>query len=318
MSAWIVIVGPPESVQSLDRRDGSSLETFDCPNPDPKDYGVQTFKAVCLAESDNHDCEDLLLGNGAYGTIARLPAMCGPDEWVRVVSFNEIDNTTLPRHLVKRATPASKVYEIKYDYRIRDVASDEIFVRIDSSNHEHYWSKVVASDLQSKKKRNEDDAYNKRSGISDWREPHMEWFRQHELRKRGAGNDGWWGGLFHSLLTDGAVRSNEGASYEFDQVLYQASISCPPHFDASMSARVHGSLSADLDYGVSLIGRVKDTKFEQAFAYFSINEFSANAQIFLDGEAQFTFESQEAHLRMLLDIATPPFILKRNFTLNFI
>ncbi|PNP44197.1 hypothetical protein THARTR1_11088 [Trichoderma harzianum] len=300
--AWVVMVGPPESVQSLDKRDGSSLETFDCPNPDAGDYSVQTFKAVCLAESEDHDCEDLLLGDGAYGTIARLPPSCGPDEWVRVVAFKEIDNSTLPHHLVKRSTPASKVYEIKYDYRIRDVASDEIFVRIDTSSHELYWSKVVASELQTKK-RSQDDLQNnmnngtkKRSGISDWREPHMEWFRQHELRKRGAGNDGWWKNLFNSFLTDGSDSSGEAASYQFDQVLYEASISCPPSFDASMSARVQGSIDADLDYGVSLIGRVKDTKFEQAFAYFSIKEFDANAQIYLEGEAQFTFESREAHL----------------------
>ncbi|KAL5087414.1 hypothetical protein Trisim1_007813 [Trichoderma cf. simile WF8] len=298
--AWVVMVGPPESVQSLDKRDGSSLETFDCPNPDPGDYGVQTFKAICLAESEDHDCEDLLLGDGAYGTIARLPKSCGPDEWVRVVDFKEIHNSTLPHHLVKRSTPASKVYEIKYDYRIRDVASDEIFVRIDTSSHEHYWSKVVASELQAKK-RSEGDLQNnngtkKRSDISDWRKPHMEWFRQHELRKRGAGNDGWWKNLFNNLLTDGSDSSGEKASYEFNQVLYEASISCPPNFDAHMSARVAGSIYADLDYGVSLIGRVKDTKFEQAFAYFSIKEFGANAQIYLEGESQFTFESQEAHL----------------------
>ncbi|UKZ78670.1 hypothetical protein TrVFT333_006416 [Trichoderma virens FT-333] len=299
--AWVVMVGPPESVQSLDRRDGSFLETFDCPNPDPEDYSVQTFKAVCLAESDDHDCEDLLLGDGAYGTIARLPASCGPDEWVRVVSFNEIDNTTLPHHLVKRATPYSKVYEIKYDYRIRDVASDEIFVRIDTSSHAHYWSQIVASDMQSKKKRSEDDlqtdgAAKKKSSIPDWREPHMEWFRQHELRKRGAGSGGWWAQKFIDLLKNGAVSSSEPGSYSFEQVLYQASISCPPNFDASMSVRANGSLNADLDFGVSLIGRVKDTQFEQAFAYFSIKEFSANVQLYLEGEAQFTFESREAQL----------------------
>ncbi|KAM0255869.1 hypothetical protein ACHAQJ_005374 [Trichoderma viride] len=262
---WVVMVGPPESVQSLDKRDGSFLETFDCPNPDPQDYSVQTFKAV------------------------------------RVVSFTEINNSTLPHHLVKRTTPFSKVYEIKYDYRIRDVANDEIFVRIDTSSQAHYWSKVVASELQSTKKRSEDGvqmdgATKKTLGIPDWREPHMEWFHQHELRKRGAGNGGWWARKFIDLMKNGAVSSSEAVEYHFEQMLYQASISCPPMFDASMSAKVQGSLTADLDFGVSLIGRVKDTKFEQAFAYFSIRNFSANAQIYLEGEAQFTFESREARL----------------------
>ncbi|KAI1452077.1 glycoside hydrolase family 18 protein [Annulohypoxylon moriforme] len=288
--AWVVMVGPPDSVQSLRKRDGSFLETFDCPNPTPDDYGVQTFRAVCTAGPDdlNHDCEDLLLGRGAHGTIARLPAECGPDEWVRVVSFREISNTTVPRHLVKRMIPGphAKVYEIKYDYHIRDVAaSDEIYVRIDSSTHEGYWKGVVASDGKTK-----------RAAVTDWREPHLEWFRQHEMRKRGFGDLGWWKDLFNGFLSDGAVSSSESGDYEFDQVLYQASISCPPTFDATMKARVAGGLKADLDWGISLIGTVKDTKFEQAYAYFSVKKVTINSQLYLEGSAQFTFESKEAHL----------------------
>ncbi|ROV99663.1 hypothetical protein VSDG_03081 [Cytospora chrysosperma] len=296
--AWVVIVGPPENVQSLRKRDGSFLETFDCPNPAADDYGVQKFRVACMAGPDDvdHDCENLLLGGGVgeLGTIARLPKECGPDEWVRVISFREIGNSTVPRHLAKRMIPGpyAKAYEIEYDYRIRDVAvsaSDAIYVRIDSSTHEGYWANVVASDGVAKRDRVPGER-------KDWRESHMEWFRQHEMRKRGFGDLAWWKKIFQGLLTDGAVSSSEKADYRFESTLYQASISCPPNLDAKMKASVIGGLVADLDWGVSLIGTLKDTNFEQAYAYFSIKDFTANAQIYLEGEAQFTFESQEMHL----------------------
>lgn len=295
------MVGPAESVQSLDKRDGSFLETFDCPNPDPSDYSVQTFKAVCIADSDDHDCEDLLLGDGAFGTIARLPADCGPDEWVRVVSFREI-NSTVPPTLSKRMTSFSKTYEIKYDYQIRAVANDEIFVRIDTSSHINYWDDVVASEIEGSKKRDDTNNNTRR----DWREPHYEWFRRHQMRleqdklpaeKRGAGSLDWWRDLFKGFIAPGGSSvSGKKADYRFKQTLYQGRVSCPPNVDATVKATVAGGLIADLDWGVSLIGRVKDTEFEQAYAFFRLKSVAVNAQIAIEGSAQFTFESKEAQL----------------------
>ncbi|KAI9168097.1 zinc-type alcohol dehydrogenase-like protein [Paramyrothecium foliicola] len=262
--AWVVIVGPPENAQSLNKRDGSSLETFDCPQSAADDYGIQTFKAVCMADSsDEHDCKDLPLGYGAFRTIARLPKECGADEWVRVVSFREISNSTTLRHHTKRMKSTSKVYEIKYDHRIRDVASDEVFVRIDSSTHS------ITGAL---------------------------WWLPKLIEKRSARSLSWWKGLFNDFLGDGTLRRSKRAEYKSKETLCQSKISCPPRFDASMEATVGGGMVADIDWGISLIGRVKDTEFEQAYAFFKIKKIAANAQIFLDGEAQFTFESKEVYL----------------------
>ncbi|KAM0814064.1 putative chitinase [Seiridium cardinale] len=302
--AWVVMVGPPDSVQSLDRRDGSFLETFNCPDPAPSDYNTQTFHAVCMADSENHDCEDLLLGGGAYGTLARLPEDCGPDEWVRVVSFQQTNSLGVPPHLAKRMTNFSNVYEIKYDYKIRDIANDEILVRIDSSSHKNYWHDVVASEIE---KRDVVDSRNDTLGLPvlDWREPHYDWFRRHEARlqqdqqineKRGAGSLSWWKKLFDGFIAGGTTLAGQGVNYRFEQTLYEATVSCPPTFDASIKVDAVGGLVADLDWGVSLIGKVKDTEFEQAYAFFRLNSLDVNAQLGIKGSAQFTLESPEAQL----------------------
>ena len=134
------MVGSEEDVQSLRKRDGSHLELFDCPEPHKTDFGKQTIRAVCMVDGDDHNCEDITLGS-VEGTIIRLPEDCGPDEWVRVVSFRQIENHPLPSNLFKRLQNSPKVYEIKYDYNFRKLRRDggEIYVRFDASVHPGYW-----------------------------------------------------------------------------------------------------------------------------------------------------------------------------------
>jgi hypothetical protein len=134
------MVGDEKDVQSLRRRDGSHLETFDCPTPDKSDYGTQRLKVVCMVESDDNNCEDIMLGS-VHGTIVRLPEECGPDDYVRVISFQQIEEFSLPSKLVKRVPEKHKVYEIRYDYNFRQLRRDggEVYVRFDASDHPGYW-----------------------------------------------------------------------------------------------------------------------------------------------------------------------------------
>lgn len=76
---WMAMVGEAEDVQSFDKRDGSHLEPFDCPDTHEEDFGVQQAKAVCVGGTDEeNNCEDIFHG-GVEGTVVRLPAHCGPD-----------------------------------------------------------------------------------------------------------------------------------------------------------------------------------------------------------------------------------------------
>ncbi|KAJ5158854.1 uncharacterized protein N7500_008505 [Penicillium coprophilum] len=60
--AWIVVVGEPEDVQSFDKRDGSHLELFDCPDTEADDFSIQKLRAAYVGGKDNEiNCSDILL-----------------------------------------------------------------------------------------------------------------------------------------------------------------------------------------------------------------------------------------------------------------
>jgi chitinase len=144
--AWIIMVGSSADVQSFEKRDGSHLELFDCPNTHPDDFSVQRARAICLTDSPDHDCEAIMEG-GVEGTVVKLPAHCGPDQWVRAVSYKESMDQRLPRHLIKRAKPHHRIYEFHYDYNFRKLRRDggEVHVRIDASNHPGEYPKSGVS-----------------------------------------------------------------------------------------------------------------------------------------------------------------------------
>lgn len=302
------MVGAEEDVQSLRRRDGSHLEVFDCPSPEPGDFSVQTLKAVCMTEDgEDSNCEDITLGS-VRGTIARLPENCGPDEWVRVVSFRTVPEYTLPHRLHKRATASAKVYEIKYDYNFRRLRRDggEVYVRVDASDHPGYWDKIVSSVTASSKR-----SY----APHEWRDFHMAWFEKHGYtdnggtnssgttggqRKRGFGTESWWSDAFKSLLKSGTGYGFH-KKYKFSQVLYSASKSCPGTLDASVEARIEGTFETRLDYGISLIGTLKNFNFDEAYAYFSLDKMTADGRGIVDAHAAFQIESQKVPILQSLD-----------------
>ncbi|KAJ6007241.1 hypothetical protein N7540_011217 [Penicillium herquei] len=285
--AWTIMVGAEADVQSLRKRDGSHLETFDCPSPAKDDYSVQSFKAVCTVEGDEHNCEDIKIGS-VRGTIIRLPEECGPDEWVRVVSFKELDEHPVPMNLSKRLHASPKVYEIKYDYNLRLLRRDggEVYVRFDASVHPGYWDEIVASSPTGSVKRRSPE---------DWREFHMDWFNHRQLGRRGYGeSDSWWLDRFNSLLNGhhdyGLVKE-----YTFSQTLYEATISCPP-VDATFSAGVSGTLGVTLDYGLSLIGTLRNFDFSESYAYFNLYGLDVYGEVTLNANAAIQYQSQVLQL----------------------
>lgn len=312
------MVGAEADVQSLRKRDGSHLQTFDCPNPKPEDYSTQTFKAVCESESDDNNCEDIMIGS-VRGTIIRLPEECGPDEWVRAVSFKKIENHPLPSHLSKRLHSNPNTYEIKYDYNLRNLRRDggEVHVRFDASVHPGYWdgmyiiswghhsstnmefSEIVSSSPSGSKK--------KRSP-TEWRETHMDWF-EHRLNKRGYGTtDSWWLDRFNVLLDS---HSNYGVEkqFHFEQVLYNAGKSCGSG-TAHLSATVAGDLAVRLDYGISMIGTLRNFDFSEAYAYFNLHNLHVDTMAEVQANAVFRYESEVLQLLDRWDVFEGTFNIK--------
>ncbi|CAG8910037.1 unnamed protein product [Penicillium egyptiacum] len=303
--AWTIMVGAEADVQSLRKRDGSHLETFNCPNPAKDDYNMQTFNAVCTVEGDDNNCEHIALGS-VHGTIIRLPEECGPDEWVRVVSFREVDHS-VPSRLSKRLTESPKVYEIKYDYNLRHLRRDggEVYVRFDASVHPGYWDEIISSSPSG--------SVEKRSS-NDWRQFHLDWF-EHKLSKRGWGtSDSWWLDRFNALLDS---HSNYGLQkqFHFEQILYNAAKPCPPT-TAQVTAKVAGDLSVRLDYGISLIGTLRNFDFSEAYAFFNLDGLEVDSMASLDANAAFRYESEKLQLFDQWDPFAGSFNIKGLFTVG--
>lgn len=124
-----------------EKRDGSHLELYDCPTPHESNYAVQSLKVVCMSDSPENNCEDVMKG-GVKGTVVRMPAHCSADTYVRAVSFRESKNdTTMPSHLRKRLEKRSgghnKVYDFHYDWNFKQLrrGAGAIHFRSDVSNH---------------------------------------------------------------------------------------------------------------------------------------------------------------------------------------
>ncbi|KAF2143959.1 uncharacterized protein K452DRAFT_356931 [Aplosporella prunicola CBS 121167] len=133
----ILMHGPENDVQSFDPNDGSHLALFDCPNTAPSDFSIQSLKAVCMRPDEGSNCEKIMSG-GVEGTVVRLPPDCGPDTYVRAVSFEALETLppSLPERLRRKMREESRVYELRYDYNFQKLREDAgtVDFQIDFSN----------------------------------------------------------------------------------------------------------------------------------------------------------------------------------------
>lgn len=139
----------------------------------------------------------------------------------------------------------------------------------------------------------------KRSEPENWRDAHREWFNHHEFRKRGfSSSASWWRSRFDTLLNRD-YKYGLTKRYDFSQILYHASKTCPPHGIADIDISVNGHLEATLDYGISLIGTLRNFDFSESYAYFSLQGLEIQSTLDISGEVGMQYQSQVLQLRML-------------------
>ena len=149
---FVVLASPEELQISIDKRDGSHWEVFNCNDGvNEKEHTVQMY---CTDISDSSNCGKISLGHGVPGTILQMPPGCGPGKYAVAKSFSLADSQVLPP-LHKRSyafTPV--IYDLTFDYDFRRVPRDlgDTQMRIDFSNQEHYWDNVVAKAASGKRK----------------------------------------------------------------------------------------------------------------------------------------------------------------------
>ncbi|KAK0736846.1 glycosyl hydrolases family 18-domain-containing protein [Apiosordaria backusii] len=154
---FVVLTSPEEIQISLDKRDGSHWDVFNC--NDAVSEGEHTVQMVCMDSSENSNCHKIHLGQGVPGTILQMPPGCGPGKYAvaksMVPSPAHNHSQILPRHLSHLVSKKGVVvYDLTFDYEFRRVPRSlgDTQMRIDFSNQDNYWNEIVAAAATKKRK----------------------------------------------------------------------------------------------------------------------------------------------------------------------
>ncbi|KAH7304180.1 glycosyl hydrolases family 18-domain-containing protein [Stachybotrys elegans] len=142
---FVIMSGPKKDLISLDKRDGSHWELFDCANHDSR----QTIRAVCMDTGPEGNCGDIYIGQVAE-TVVELPPGCGAGRYAVAVKLEPSENQTMPAHIEskvsRRRSFAPRMYDFTFDYDFSPIHArdkSDVRVRIDFASEPGYWGEVV-------------------------------------------------------------------------------------------------------------------------------------------------------------------------------
>ncbi|KAG8160926.1 hypothetical protein KVR01_009190 [Diaporthe batatas] len=301
---FVVLASPEELQVSLDKRDGSHWEVFDC--FDGITEGQHTVRMVCTDTSENSNCGKIHLGHGAPGTIVEMPRGCGPGKYAVVKDLTVSQNQGLPHHLVKRGLvvneTAAPVHDLTFDYDFRRVPRDlgSTQIRIDFSNEPEYWNNVVNKPGGSKKnKRSLEDVggSHKRWLEEEWRDDyHFGGLSQEDLHKRWFGEDviSWLSGLINGV--SGGLDLSHTYSEKIVVKLVDEHLTCP-NLAAKLEIKAETSIDVDTNYGFTLIATLDNLNldFSNSYLYFR-NKGKVEAKFIVDAAVTVRFDTQDVML----------------------
>ncbi|KAI0523939.1 glycosyl hydrolases family 18-domain-containing protein [Xylaria bambusicola] len=293
---FVVLTSPDELQVSLDKRDGSHWEVFDC--FDAITEGEHTVRMMCTDLSETSNCNKIHLGHGAPGTIVEMPEGCGPGKYAVVKEMKPSVNTKLPDHLVKRGVEVvNTIYDLTFDYDFRRVPRDlgNTQMRIDFSNEQKYWERVVdkaASHKKSRKRSLEEFGGSHRRWLEEeWRDDvHFGGLSQEELHKRWFGSDivDWLKGLINGV--QGGLDVSHTYSEDFILKIIDQRLSCP-NFAAKLDVRAETHIDIDVNYGFTLIATLgSPIDLSNSYLYFR-TKGEANAKFIIDAAVTAFFDT---------------------------
>ncbi len=119
---FAVITSPEELQISLDKRDGSHWELFNCNDAESEEE--QTIQMFCTDVSDYSNCHKISLGHGVPGTILEMPKGCGRSKYA-VAKTMVLSEVQLPPHLADcNYGHQPVVYDLTFDFDWRRVPQD--------------------------------------------------------------------------------------------------------------------------------------------------------------------------------------------------
>ncbi|SPO07096.1 related to chitinase [Cephalotrichum gorgonifer] len=298
---FVIMTSPEELQVSLDKRDGSHWELFNCNDAESEE--PQTIQMICTDVSEDSNCHKIELGHGVPGTILQMPPGCGPGTYAVAK-----DMVVSPHQIVPRGFESLRhkpvVYDLTFDYDFSRVPRDlgNTQLRIDYSNEPGYWDTVVAAAASERKTKRSledvggnhkrwleetwrDDAYFSGSGAMD---------EGGELHKR-------W---FADLVIDWLRRMlSEGISTEFTHDLketYTAKIveeqfQCPK-YEGYVLAQALVDVAVSTSFGFTLITTL-ETPPDLSKSYLTFhNKGEIQAVFTLEAFINFHYESGEMDL----------------------
>ncbi|RYN32093.1 hypothetical protein AA0112_g6268 [Alternaria arborescens] len=301
---FVVLASPKELQHSLDKRDGSHWEVFNCQGgPSEEEQTIQMF---CTDVSENNNCQNIGLGHGVPGTILEMPAGCGAGRYAVAKHMVPAVNQTIPHHLRKRASHMPMVYDLTFDYNFRRVPRDsgDTQMRIDFSNKNDYWDNVVAAastKRKSKRSLSDFDGNHKRWLEEEWRDDYHGGVLSHEeLHKRWFGSDvlAWLTNLVSPKIEK---EFTHDVKEQFIAKIIDDKVECgtgPAKFNAHVLVQALTDVEISTSFGFTLITKLNfDNKggsldLSQSYLTFS-NSGKVTAVFTLEAMIKVSYESGE-------------------------
>ncbi|KAL3423877.1 glycosyl hydrolases family 18 protein, partial [Phlyctema vagabunda] len=305
---FYVMASPDEIQTSLNKRDGSHWELFNCNNATSEEE--QTVQMICTDISENSTCHHISRGDGVPGTILEMPQGqgCGPGKYSVAKSMTVSKDQSLPHHLYKRNFAHKPVvYDLTFDYRFDRVsrAFGDTQLRVDYSNQKGYWDSVVAKPIDKKRKRSLDEFHgsHKRWLEEEWRDDfHFGGLSRDELHKRWFGEDviSWLKGLLNTAISP-SIRHDyeEEVSAIILQEEWECGINPETKFFAKVDAIATASIKMSTSFGLTLVTTLGPTlDLSKSFLHFN-NAGEISAVFTLEALAKVDFDSKDFTLATL-------------------
>ncbi|KAI4634170.1 uncharacterized protein J4E87_001340 [Alternaria ethzedia] len=301
---FVVLASPKELQHSLDKRDGSHWELFNCQGgPSEEEQTIQMF---CIDGSENNNCQNIGLGHGVPGTILEMPAGCGAGRYAVAKHMVPAVNQTIPHHLRKRASHMPMVYDLTFDYNFRRVPRDsgDTQMRIDFSNKNDYWDNVVAAastKRKSKRSLSDFDGNHKRWLEEEWRDDYHGGALSHEeLHKRWFGSDvlAWLTNLVSPKIEK---EFTHDVNEQFIAKIIDDKVECgtgPAKFNAHVLVQALTDVEISTSFGFTLITKLNfdnpggSLDLSQSYLTFS-NSGKVTAVFTLEAMIKVSYESGE-------------------------
>ncbi|WDK21332.1 glycosyl hydrolase family 18 protein [Colletotrichum graminicola] len=280
-----VLASPGEIQTSLDKRDGSHWEVFNC--TEAVSEGEHTVQMVCTDSSERSNYGDIYKGHGVEGTILEMPQNrdCGLGKHAVAKSLEPAGNQFLPQHLVERKLlHDATIYDLKFDYNFTRVpwGFGPTQLRVDFSNQEGYWNKIVAAPSSKKSKRTLDEVggNHRRWLEEECRDDyHRGSVSREELYRRWFGDDAlqWLKELLHIDVTVEKRHDYE----EVSAIILKEDWTCGP-FRAKIDAVATAAIEMSTSFGITIITELgANLNLSKSYVHFN-NEGSIEAILTID------------------------------------